>query len=94
MEIIYAIGVCLTSWWSRKDGKEMKNISYNMLYVGKKLDICNHYCNKRAKKTDFFDWFTALDNKFIKTMCIACALREAWGYSYKQNKHYKKWVGK
>ena len=71
--------------------KEMKNLSINMRYAGKKLAICNHYCNKRARKTDFFDWFTYLDNKFIKTMCMACAFREVWGYNYKQTKHFKRW---
>ncbi len=25
-------------------------------------------------------------------MCEKCALREAWGYNYKQNPKYKKWL--
>lgn len=56
------------------------------------LDICNHYCSKKPKKCNFYEWFTYLDNKFIKKMCESCALREVWGYSYKQTKGYKQWI--
>ena len=45
------------------------------------------------KKCNFYDWFTYLDSKFIKRMCEKCALREKWGYNYKQQKGYKRWVG-
>ena len=30
--------------------------------------------------------------KFMKAMCEKCALREIWGYNYKQQKGYKKWI--
>ena len=63
-----------------------------MRYAGKKLAICNHFCKKKPRQTEFFDWFTILGGKFIKTMCMSCALREMWGYSYKQAKGYKKWI--
>ncbi len=63
-----------------------------MIYAGKKTAICNHYCQKRARKTEFFDWFSSLGGEFIKTICITCAFREIWGYNYKSNKHFKKWV--
>ena len=45
------------------------------------------------KKCNFYDWFTYLDGKFIKRMCEKCALREKWGYNYKQSKGYKRWAG-
>ena len=70
----------------------MKNLSVNMRYAGKKIAQCDHYCHKRMRNTKFFHWFSYLDNKFIKTMCIFCAFRELWGYNYKQRKHYKKWI--
>ena len=70
----------------------VRDIANNMKFGDYCLAICNHYCHKRTVKTDFFDWLTYFDGKFIKTMCVSCALREAWGYSYKQNKHYKKWI--
>ena len=70
----------------------MKNISYNMKYAGKKTALCDHYCKKKVRNTGFFHWFTSLEGKLIKTMCMACALREIWGYNYKQNKNYKRWI--
>ena len=70
----------------------MENISYKMRYAGKKIAMCDHFCNKRMRNTQFFHWFSFFGGEHIKTMCITCALRESWGYSYKQNKHYKKWA--
>tara|TARA_Y100000310_G_scaffold161795_1_gene161710 strand:+ start:343 stop:561 length:219 start_codon:yes stop_codon:yes gene_type:complete len=70
----------------------MEHISATMRYAGKKLALCDHFCAKRMRNTQFFHWFALLDKRFIKTMCITCALREAWGYAYKSNKHYKKWI--
>tara|TARA_R100001594_G_scaffold148865_1_gene205136 strand:+ start:3471 stop:3677 length:207 start_codon:yes stop_codon:yes gene_type:complete len=63
-----------------------------MKYVGKKIGICDHFCNKKTKKTDFYKWFSYLDNEFIKEMCESCALREKWGYNYKQTKGFKSWA--
>ena len=63
-----------------------------MRYAGKKVAKCDHFCDKKVRNTKFYHWFTHLDGAFIKTMCISCALREAWGYNYKQQKGYKKWV--
>ena len=80
--------VCFGSW----QPGNMKNISHNMRYAGEKTAICDHYCAKLMRKTKFYHWFGVLDDRFIKTMCITCALREAWGYNYKTNKHYKKWL--
>tara|TARA_Y100000114_G_C11626816_1_gene262409 strand:+ start:429 stop:653 length:225 start_codon:yes stop_codon:yes gene_type:complete len=71
--------------------REVKDISPSMKYGDYILGICDHYCNKKAKKCNFYDWFTYLDHKFIKRMCEACALRETWGYNYKQRKGYKLW---
>ena len=70
----------------------MKHISTNMRYAGKRVEVCDHFCRKKVRNTKFYHWFTFLDNKFIKTMCEKCALREAWGYNYKQTKYYRKWV--
>ena len=70
----------------------MKNLSVNMRYAGKKTDLCDHYCRKQVRNTEFFHWFSYLEGRLIKTMCMSCALRELWGYNYKSNKHYKKWI--
>ena len=69
----------------------MKNLSSNMRYAVKKTAICDHFCNKRVRNSEFFHWFNYFSDELIKTMCITCALRETWGYNYKQNKNYKKW---
>ena len=71
---------------------KMNNINNTMRYAGKKLAICDHFCRKKPKNTEFYHWFSFLENVFIKTMCEKCALREAWGYNYKQTKNYKKWI--
>jgi len=71
--------------------KSVKDISFSIKYKNYTTSICNHYCNNKTKKCNFYDWFTYLDNKFIKSMCETCALREAWGYNYKQKKGYKLW---
>ena len=55
--------------------------------------ICDHYCNKKPKKCNFYDWYSYLGNEFIKTICEKCALRKRWGYNYKQSKYYKIWAG-
>ena len=70
----------------------MKDISNSMKFSGKKLMICNHFCNNKPRNTKFYRWFSYLDNKFIKEICEKCALRESWGYNYKQTKHYKRWI--
>ena len=70
-------------------GKDMR---HNMKYAGKQIAICDHFCNKQARNAKFYHWFTYLDAEFIKTMCETCALRETWGYNYKQQKGYKRWV--
>ena len=72
--------------------RSVKDIAHHMKYGDYCVAICNHYCNNKAKKCNFYDWFTYLDHKFIKRMCEKCALRERWGYNYKQQKGYKKWV--
>ena len=69
-----------------------KNIADNMECIGKKLQICNHFCYNKPRNTVFYRWSSYLDREFIKDMCQTCALREVWGYNYKQNKHYKKWI--
>ena len=74
------------------EGRIVKHINDNMRYAGKKTDICDHFCKKKPKQTEFFHWFSFFDNEYIKMMCMTCALREVWGYNYKSNKHYKKWV--
>ena len=94
MGIGSAMNVCLPLQQSRKPMNEMRNLGINMRYAGKKTAICDHFCPKRVRKTQFFYWSTYLGGEFIKTMCITCALREMWGYNYKQSKHYKKWVEK
>ncbi len=63
-----------------------------MRYAGKMVAVCDHYCDHKPHNTNFYHWFTYLDGEFIKTMCEKCALREAWGYKYKQTKNYKKWI--
>ncbi len=70
-----------------------KDITSYMKFVGKKMCVCNHFCNNKVRNTKFYHWFTFLTNEFIKEMCETCALREIWGYNYKQSKGYKRWVG-
>ena len=73
--------------------RAVKNIANNMKFGDYCVGICDHYCNKVQKKCNFYDWFTYLDHQFIKRMCVNCALRERWGYNYKQRKKYKEWAG-
>ena len=86
--------------------KKQKGILIEINSFEKLIDICNKrkeiklkyeletnvnlvsFENKRIE-ISFNDH---LDKEFIKEMCEVCALREAWGYNYKQNKHYKKWI--
>ena len=75
--------------------RNMKNpcdIKHNMKYAGKQTAICDHFCNKKVRNAKFYHWFANADGKFIKEMCEKCALREAWGYNYTSNKHYKTWI--
>ena len=55
--------------------RSVRNIASNIKYGDYGTDICNHYCNKKPKKGNFYDWFNYLDGKFIKRMCEKCALR-------------------
>ena len=73
--------------------RSVQNIANNIKFGDYGIAICDHYCNKKTKKCNFYDWFTYLDGKFIKRMCENCALREKWGYNYKQQKGFKKWHG-
>lgn len=87
--------VCLPSW-QNKNAKRMrpvKDIATNIKFNDYVVGICNHYCNKKPGKGNFYDWHSYLDGSFIKTMCQGCALRERWGYNYKQTKAYKAWAG-
>lgn len=70
-----------------------KDISRNMKYAGKQTAQCDHFCNKRFRNTKFYHWFSYLNMEFIKKMCEKCALREVWGYHYKQQRGYKRWAG-
>ena len=88
MMISFVKSACLHSWQNRS----MKDISNNMRYAGKRTAICNHFCSKRVRNAKFYDWFTYLEGEFVRTMCEACALREKWGYHYKSNKNYQKWI--
>ena len=69
----------------------MNNISHTMIYAGKMTQVCDHYCKKTPHNTRWYKWYSYLDHEFIKLMCEKCALREAWGYNYKQKKKYKRW---
>ena len=71
--------------------KNILDISPRMRYDGKRSDTCNHFCKNQPYNGHYFKWFTYIDNKYIRTMCMKCALRETWGYNYKQQKNYKKW---
>ena len=73
--------------------RSVQNIANNIKFGDYGIAICDHYCNKKTKKCNFYDWFTYLDGKFIKRMCEKCALREKWGYNYKQQKGFKAWCG-
>ena len=72
--------------------RAVRDIAVNMIYGDYCIAICNHYCDNKPKKGNFYDWFTYLDHKFIKRMCQQCALRERWGYNYKSQRGYKKWI--
>ena len=69
-----------------------KNISPRMKLVGRIEARCNHYCKNEARKMKFYDWYSYLDNEFIKRMCRKCALRETWGYNYKSSRNFKSWL--
>ena len=69
-----------------------KDISINMKHAGKREAICDHYCKKQVRNTEFYHWYSFLDTKYLKTMCVKCALRETWGYNYKSSTKYKKWA--
>ena len=71
--------------------RPIRDIDYNMKFGDHCVAICNHYCNNKPKKCNFYDWYSYLEGKFIKRMCEKCALRERWGYNYKQRKAYKIW---
>ena len=79
--------------YSYRKMKPVKNIANNIKHVDYMVGICNHYCRNQPRKANFYDWFGYLDGRFIKRMCEKCALRERWGYNYKQQKAYKRWVG-
>ena len=70
-----------------------KDIAINMKLVWKKLAVCDHFCNNKPRNAKFYHWFSLLTKDFIREMCETCALREAWGYNYKQSRRYKKWSG-
>ena len=70
----------------------MKDLSRNMKFVGKILAICDHFCKKKPRNTNFYAWYTFFDREFLKEMCQTCAFREVWGSNYKQGKNYKKWL--
>tara|TARA_Y100000310_G_scaffold236100_1_gene239260 strand:- start:316 stop:534 length:219 start_codon:yes stop_codon:yes gene_type:complete len=70
-----------------------KDMRHNMKYAGKMTAECDHFCSKRVCNAKFYHWFSYLDKEFIKTMCEKCALREMWGYNYKQQRGYKRWIG-
>ena len=71
----------------------VKDIANNIRFKYYGASICSHFCSGKTKKCNFYDWFGYFDGKFIKQMCEKCALRERWGYNYKQQKKYKSWVG-
>ena len=71
----------------------MKDVASNMKFGDYGTMICNHYCNNKPKKCNFYDWYSYLEDKFIKRMCEQCALRERWGYNYKRSRGYNAWVG-
>ena len=68
------------------------DLSFNMRYSGKKVAICDHFCHTKPKNTDFYKWYTYFGSEYIKEMCEKCAFRETWGYNYKQQKGFKRWV--
>ena len=70
-----------------------KDISPHMKFIGKKIAVCQHYCKDKARNANFYSWHTYFNNTFIREMCEHCALRETWGYNYKQTKGYKRWIG-
>ena len=72
--------------------RSVKDIARNIRWSEYGVGKCDHYCKNVNKKCNFYDWFSFLDNQFIKKMCESCALREIWGYNYKSTKGYKKWV--
>ena len=73
--------------------RPVRDIANNIKFGDYGTAVCNHFCNNKPKKCNFYDWFAYLDGKFIKRMCENCALREKWGYNYKQTKGYKAWHG-
>lgn len=72
--------------------RPVRDIAINIKFDNYRTDVCNHYCDNKPKKCNFYKWYTYLGNKFIKNMCEKCALRETWGYNYKQQKGYKSWT--
>ena len=89
MVVAFARNVCVYLYKM----KPVRDIAKNIRHFDYTVGVCNHYCKNKPIKTNFYDWFTYLDDKFIKRMCEKCAIRERWGYKHSQNKGYKKWVG-
>ena len=71
--------------------KPVKDIAKNIKHVDYMVAVCNHFCKNEPRKRNFYDWYSYLDNEFIKRMCEQCALREMWGYHFRQKDGYKKW---
>jgi len=69
-----------------------KDITPYMRYTGKGEGVCDHYCKKRVRNTEWYNWYSLIEEmKFIKRMCRTCALREMWGANYASTKGYKRW---
>ena len=75
-----------------RNTESMKNINNRMVFVGKKIAVCNHFCKNKPRNTNFYAWYSFFDKELIKEMCQTCALRESWGGNYKQTTNYKKWI--
>ena len=69
--------------------RAVRDIAYNMKFGDYCVAICNHYCNNKPKKGNFYDWYSYLGNEFIKRMCENVLCVRGGVIIISQGKHIK-----
>ena len=62
-----------------------------MRYAGKK-DLKCSCCGAYKYNAPSFEWFSIITDDFLGTICKKCAVREAFGSNYRNNKRYLRWI--
>ena len=66
-------------------------VTKNVKYVDRRYIRCE--CCDKAGISDVFEWTTVITKQKL-LICSKCAVREAFGSKYKQNRRYKAWQKK